>query len=92
MIDEEMAAVLRQKTEAERLAIAFGMIRSARAMIVNHLRSQHPDWDEAHLPFGHIHDLCSAFPPPDFYVGENRRGKRSSMPASSTSSIAPPAT
>jgi len=49
MIDEEMAAVLRQKTGAERLEIAFGMIRSARAMIVNHLRSKHPDWDEAQV-------------------------------------------
>jgi hypothetical protein len=49
MIDEDMAAVLRQKTGAERLEIAFGMFRSARAMIVNHLRSKHPDWDEAHI-------------------------------------------
>lgn len=49
MVSEEMAAILRQKTGAERLEIAFGMIRSARAMIENHLRSQHPDWEEAKI-------------------------------------------
>ena len=42
MIDEEMAAVLRQKTGAERLEIAFGMIRSARTMLECHFRIQHP--------------------------------------------------
>lgn len=47
IVDQDMAAVLRQKSGAERLEIAFGMIRSARAMIVHHLRSKHQDWDEA---------------------------------------------
>lgn len=47
-VSDEMAAVLREKTYAERLEIAFGMIRSARAMIENSLRARHPDWsDEA---------------------------------------------
>lgn len=46
IVDDEMAAVLRQKTGAERLEIAFGMIRSARTMLENHFRSQHPDWSE----------------------------------------------
>lgn len=46
VIDEEMAAVLRAKTGAERLAIAFGMIRSARRMLTNHLAAEHPDWDD----------------------------------------------
>lgn len=46
MIDDEVAAVLRRKTGAERLEIAFGMIRSARAMLESHFRTQHPDWDE----------------------------------------------
>jgi len=49
MVDDDMAAVLRQKTGAERLEIAFGMIRSARAMIENHLRTQYPDWEEAQI-------------------------------------------
>lgn len=46
VIDEERAAVLRRKTGAERLAIASRMYSSARAMLLNHLRARHPDWDE----------------------------------------------
>ena len=49
MIDDEMAAVLRRKTGAERLEIAFGMIRSARTMLENHFRTQHPDWDQTRI-------------------------------------------
>lgn len=43
-VDDDMAAVLRQKTPEERLRIAFGMIDSARAMLRNLLRNEHPDW------------------------------------------------
>lgn len=46
VIDKEMAAMLRQKTGAERLAIASRMFSSARWMLINHLRSVHPDWDQ----------------------------------------------
>ena len=46
IVDEEVAAVLRQKTGAERLEIASRMFGSARRMLMNHLRSEHPDWDE----------------------------------------------
>jgi len=43
-----MAAILKSKTEAERLAIANGMWRSARQMILHSLRQEHPEWtDEA---------------------------------------------
>jgi len=49
VIAEEMAAVLRSKTAAERLAIASRMYASARRMLLSHLRAEHPDWDEAHL-------------------------------------------
>jgi hypothetical protein len=41
-----MAAVLREKTGAERLEIAFGMIRSARARLENSLRVQNPGWTD----------------------------------------------
>lgn len=41
-----MAAVLRTKTAAERLAISNGMWRSARRMIENILRKEHPDWSD----------------------------------------------
>ena len=45
VVSDEMAAVLRSKSGAERLAIASGMYQSARQMLVSHLRSVHPDWD-----------------------------------------------
>ena len=46
VVDDKMAQVLRLKTGAERLQIASDMFSSARKMIINMLRSQHPDWDE----------------------------------------------
>lgn len=45
-VDEEMAAVLRAKTGAERLRIASGMVAAARRMLASHLAAEHPDWDE----------------------------------------------
>jgi hypothetical protein len=44
--DPEMVAVLRAKTGAERLAIASGMVASARRMLSSALAARHPDWDE----------------------------------------------
>ena len=49
MVDSEMAKVLRQKTEGERLAIAWNMWRSAQEMIDNLLRSEHPDWSDERI-------------------------------------------
>lgn len=49
VVDDDMAAILRTKTEAERLAIAHGMWRYARRVILNVLRSEHPEWDDAQL-------------------------------------------
>lgn len=49
VIDKEVAAMLRQKTGAERLAIASRMFSSARRMLINHLRSVHPDWDQPQI-------------------------------------------
>jgi len=46
VLSDEMTAVLRRKTGAERLEIASRMFVSAREMLVNHLRAAHPDWDE----------------------------------------------
>lgn len=45
-MDPEMVEVLRAKTGAERMAIAFGMLRSTRRLIASQLRSVHPGWDE----------------------------------------------
>jgi hypothetical protein len=44
VVDLEMADVLREKTEAERLRIAWGMWCSARDMLRNPLRAEHCDW------------------------------------------------
>jgi hypothetical protein len=49
VMSEEMAAVLRTKTGAERLAIAHRMYSDARRMLLNHLRAQHPDWDDSRI-------------------------------------------
>ena len=46
VLSEEMAAVLREKTGAERLAIADGLYTQARQMLLHHLRASHPDWDD----------------------------------------------
>ena len=49
ILDDEMAAVLRAKTGAERLQIASGLFAAARRMIASQLAAEHPDWDEARL-------------------------------------------
>jgi len=46
VMDDAMADVLRQKTEAERLAIAFRMWAFARDMIARQVRSDSPDLPE----------------------------------------------
>jgi hypothetical protein len=49
VVDEALAAVLRQKTGADRLRIASGLFASARRMLTSLLRADHPDWDEQRL-------------------------------------------
>lgn len=49
VLDDTMAEVLRRKTPAERLAIGFGLWRSARTLLRGQLASLHPEWDAAHL-------------------------------------------
>ena len=44
MMDDAMIAILRQKTEAERLAITFDMWEFARDMIRASVLAEHPDW------------------------------------------------
>lgn len=46
VLSQEMVDVLRQKTGAERLAIASRLYSSARTMLLNHLRARHPEWTE----------------------------------------------
>lgn len=49
IIDDAMAAVLRAKSPAERLAIANGMWRSARRIIEAVLRAEQPDWTDEQI-------------------------------------------
>ena len=49
VVDDAMAGVLRQKTPAERLAIAFGLWRSTRMLMRGQLGSLHPDGDSTRL-------------------------------------------
>ena len=49
VLTEDIAAVLREKTGAERLAIADGLFRQARQMLLHHLRARHPDWDDQQI-------------------------------------------
>ena len=49
IVDEEVARILRSKTGAERLRIAFGMYTSARRMLTSMLSADHPDWSDARV-------------------------------------------
>lgn len=44
--DDEMVAVLRTLSGADRLRIAGGMFRAARRMLESDLAARHPEWDE----------------------------------------------
>lgn len=46
IIDDIMADIYRHKSPSERLKIAFGLWKSARAQLFHNLRSLKPDWDE----------------------------------------------
>ena len=49
VLEEPMAQILRQKSPAERLAIADAMWRFARDMIRANLIREHPDWSEEEI-------------------------------------------
>jgi hypothetical protein len=46
VVDDCMVEILRRKSGAERLRIAFGLFSSARRMLLSHLRAEHPDWSD----------------------------------------------
>ena len=45
VVDNAMAEVLRRKTPAERIAIGFGLWKSAQLMLQAQLAARHPEWD-----------------------------------------------
>jgi hypothetical protein len=48
-ISDEMVQALHGRSGAERLKIANDMYRSARRMLLNHLRATHPNWTESQV-------------------------------------------
>ncbi len=46
VIDDASFEILRHKSGAEKLRIAFGMFSWARRMLISHLRAEHPDWTD----------------------------------------------
>lgn len=46
VVDDVMARVYATMSGAERLAIAARMFCSARDMLISHLRTEHPEWNE----------------------------------------------
>jgi hypothetical protein len=49
IVSPEMAAILRAKTPAERLQIAFGMWDFALQVVTLSSRTAHPDWSEEQI-------------------------------------------
>ena len=49
VVDEEVAAILRRKTPAERIALAASAHRTAREMLAARIRSQHDDWADERI-------------------------------------------
>lgn len=46
VVSDEVAAILRRKTPAERVAMALDLNRLVRLRIEGHLRSLHTDWND----------------------------------------------
>lgn len=46
ILDDRMAEILRRKSPAERLEMAFSMWRFAQRLVGDAIRDAHPDWTE----------------------------------------------
>ena len=49
VIEDSMVAVLRNKTEWERLEMAFGMWEMAEGILGDVIAAEHPDWTPAQV-------------------------------------------
>lgn len=49
VVDDATAQVLRSKTPAERVAMAFACNRTARLLIEGRLRTRHPKWSDERI-------------------------------------------
>jgi len=57
VVDDQVAAILRTKTPAERLKMAFDLWDMASRMITGYLKSQHPDWSQEQIQKETAHRL-----------------------------------
>jgi hypothetical protein len=58
VIDDELAAALRQKTPAERVQLISAANHTARALAAAGVRFQHPDWTEDKVQQEVLRRLC----------------------------------
>lgn len=58
VVDEHLAAVLREKTPAARVEMIFAANRTARLLAAAGVRHQHPDWDDARVQAEVIRRVC----------------------------------
>ncbi|HEY3394774.1 MAG TPA: hypothetical protein VGK58_18860 [Lacipirellulaceae bacterium] len=58
VVEDALAAVLRQKTPAERIAMIGSANRTARMIAAAGIRYQHPDWDEVKIQNEVIRRVC----------------------------------
>ncbi|HLA85618.1 MAG TPA: hypothetical protein VJL29_12565 [Thermoguttaceae bacterium] len=47
LLDPMVVEILRRKTPTERVAMALEANRTVRLRLAGHLRTAHPDWDDA---------------------------------------------
>ena len=49
VVDDGVAEILRRKTPAQRVAMAFAADRTIRQVIAGSIRSRHPEWNESQV-------------------------------------------
>ena len=57
-IDDDLAAVLRTKTPAERVEMIAAANRTARMLAAAGIRYQHPEWNESQIHAEVIRRVC----------------------------------
>lgn len=48
-VQDDLVRILRAKSDREKFEIGAGMWRSARDMLRNYLRGEHPDWSDEQI-------------------------------------------
>jgi hypothetical protein len=58
VIDDEMAAILRTKSPAEKVAMICAANRTARLLAAAGVRYSHPDWNEVQVQAEVVKRVC----------------------------------